>query len=166
MAAGRAGNFGDGGGARRGRNSAQGERGGVGGGLRSEEDGAVGAGRGGAVDLYGSERGTRDGARRSVFGYFAQAGGIREEEIAEHVPPVQGAGGRGHHKGADGSGADVPLYDGRDSRGGGDGAELAAGTVCGGGSGRGGGWGRPPGGGVCRRSGCGLAEGGTRRGRG
>ena len=32
---------------------------------------------------------------------------------AVHAPPVQGAGGRGHHQGADGDRADLPLRDGR-----------------------------------------------------
>src|SRR4029077_5244162 len=139
-----AGNSGDGGRARRGRNSAQQGRRAVHGALRSEENGAFDAGRGGAVDLYGSERGARDGARRRVFGHFAQARGVREEEIAEHVPPVQGPGGRGHHQGTGGSWSRVPLHDGRDSRGGGNGAEFAGGTVRGGGSGGGVARGEPP----------------------
>src|SRR4029077_13534400 len=101
---------------------------------------------GGAVHLYGSERRAWDGARRSLSGYFSQAGGVREKEIAEHVPPVQGIGGRGYHQGADGSGADVPLHDGWNPSGGGYGAKLAAGTVCGGRSGGGAAWCEPVGG--------------------
>ena len=43
---------------------------------------------GSAVDLYGSARRARDAAWWGVPGYFAQAGGVREEKIAEHVSPV------------------------------------------------------------------------------
>src|SRR5262249_31372143 len=90
------------------------------------------------VNLYGSEGRARHRAWRRVSGYFAQAGGVREEKTAEHVSPVQGTGGRRYHEGADGSRADVPLRDGRESRGGGHGGEEAAGIDLGGG-GRGGG---------------------------
>ena len=55
-----------------------------------------------------------------------------KKKAAEHVSPVQGTGGRRYHQGADGSWADVPLRDGRDSRGCGDGAEHLAGIVRGG----------------------------------
>src|SRR6267154_2252571 len=82
----------------------------------------------------------RRGTRRRVFGYFAQAGGVREEEIAEHVSPVQRVGGRGHHCRANGSWTDVALHDGRNSCGGGDGAEFAARLVCGGRGGGGFAW--------------------------
>ena len=71
-------------------------------------------------------------AWRRVPRYLAQAGRIREAQAAEHVSPVQGTGGRGHHQRADGSRTDVSLRDGRHPRGRGDGADLSAGTVRGG----------------------------------
>ena len=41
------------------------------------------------------------------------AAGAHPEEAAEHVPPVQGAGGHRHHEGADGGRPDDALHDGR-----------------------------------------------------
>src|SRR5256885_13315476 len=140
MAAGRAGNFGDRGGARRRRNPAQQKWRALHGALRSETNGAVHARRGGAVDLYRSQRGARYGARRRVPGHFAQARGVREEKIAEHVSPVQGAGGRRHHQRPHGSGANVPLRDGRNSRRRGERAEHVAWALRGRGSRRGAAW--------------------------
>src|SRR3981081_2732141 len=62
MAAGGAGNFGDGGGSRRGRHSAQQERRAVHGAVRPQADGTIDEGRGGAVDLHRGERGPRNRA--------------------------------------------------------------------------------------------------------
>ena len=87
--------------------------------------------------IYTEVKEGRGTARRRVPRHFAQAGRIREAEAAQHVPPVQGTGGRGHHEGAHGSRADLPLHDGRNSRGGGDGAIVGSGTIC---RGRGGRW--------------------------
>ena len=123
-------------GARRRRHPAQQERRALHGEVRSEAHGAFDARRGGALDLHRSEGRPRHAARRRVSGHLAQARRVREAEAAEHVPPVQGTGGRGYHQGADGSRADLPLHDGRNSRGCRDGAIVGAGAFRGGRSGR------------------------------
>ena len=82
-----------------------------------EAHGAFHARRGGALDLHRSQGRTRHSAWWRVPRYFAQARRIREAQAAQHVSPVQGTCGRGHHEGADGSRPDVPLRDGRNSRG-------------------------------------------------
>ena len=43
---------------------------------------------------------------------LAAARRLHPEAAAVHVPPVQGAGGRGHHQGTDGDRADLPLRHG------------------------------------------------------
>ena len=83
------------------------------------------------ADLHRSERRPRHRARRRVSRHFAQACGVREEKAAEHVSPVQGTGGCGHHQGADGSWPDLSLHDGRNSRGSGNRSYHVAGIVCG-----------------------------------
>ena len=50
-----------------------------------------------------------------------------KKKAAEHVSPVQGTGGRGYHERSDGSRSDVPLRDGRNPRGRGDGASSLPG---------------------------------------
>ena len=49
---------------------------------------------------------------------IAPARRLHPEAAAVHVPPVQGAGGRGHHQGGDGGRAHLPLHHGRRARGG------------------------------------------------
>ncbi len=62
-------------------------------------------------------------ARRRVPGHRVDQGedqglrGPHQAQAPEHVPPVQGAGRPRHHEGADGSGADHALRDGRHPRG-------------------------------------------------
>ncbi len=84
---------------------------------RAASAGAVDARRGGPGDPPRDSRRPRLAARRRVPGYrLASHGRGHQEEAAQHVSPVQGAGGRGHHDGADGSRPDVPLHDGRRPR--------------------------------------------------
>ena len=65
-------------------------------------------------DSAGDSRRPRVAAWGRVSRYrVAAEGGGHQEEAAEHVSPVQGAGGCRYHDGADGSRADVPLHDGR-----------------------------------------------------
>ena len=57
---------------------------------------------------------------------------VHPAAAAVHVPPVHGAGGRGHHQGADGDRADLPLRDGRRRGRPGHGGVLGARAVRGG----------------------------------
>ena len=67
-------------------------------------------------------RGPRQPARRRLPGHrLDQAARARrrrahQEEAAQHVPPVQAAGGPGHHRDADGDRPDHPLHHGRHPR--------------------------------------------------
>ncbi|CAK7281267.1 Succinate dehydrogenase flavoprotein subunit [Streptomyces misionensis JCM 4497] len=70
--------------------------------------------RGGQGHQRRGEGGPGLPARRGLPGRLhADAGGGDPAAAAVHVPPVQGAGGRRHHGGADGGRADLPLRDGR-----------------------------------------------------
>ena len=53
-----------------------------------------------------------------------------KKKAAQHVPPIQGTRGCGHHQGADGGGTNLPLHDGRHSRGSGNREVIRGGTVC------------------------------------
>ena len=75
---------------------------------------AAAPGRGGPVDQLRGQGGPRLAARRGLPGHRVPAAGrVHPEAAAVHVPPVQGAGRRGHHQGADGDRPDLPLRDGR-----------------------------------------------------
>ena len=69
-----------------------------------------------AIRARGARR-PRHAARRRVSRYrLAPHARGDQEEAAQHVSPVQGAGRRRYHDGADGSRPDVPLHDGRRAR--------------------------------------------------
>ena len=76
----------------------------------------------GAQDHERGARGARQPARRRVPGHrldqgaHPQGGRAHQEEAPQHVPPVQGAGGHRHHRGAHGGRPDHPLHDGRRAR--------------------------------------------------
>ena len=76
--------------------------------------GAAAPGRGGPVDQLRDQGRPRLSPRRRVPGRVDPDAGRRDHAAAAvHAPPVQGTGRRGHHQGADGSRADLPLRDGR-----------------------------------------------------
>ncbi|MNT14870.1 hypothetical protein D3C72_1498910 [compost metagenome] len=62
------------------------------------------------------QRGPWVAARRRVPGHLVAPGGLRQEEAALDVPPVQGARRPRHHQGAHGSGPHRPLHHGRRAR--------------------------------------------------
>ena len=130
VASGRAGDSGHRGGSRRRRSSPQQIGPALHGEIRSEKDGAFHTRRGGACDLYGSTRGPWHGTWRSLSRYLAKARRLCEEKAAQHVSPIQGTRRCRHHQGADGSGTNLPLHDGRHSRGCGNREVIRAGTVC------------------------------------
>ena len=76
--------------------------------------GAAAQGRGGPVDQGRGQGGPRVAARRGVPRHRVPAPGRGDPApAAVHVPPVQGAGRRRHHQGADGGRPGPALRDGR-----------------------------------------------------
>ena len=70
--------------------------------------------RGGPGDQLRGQGGPRHPARRGVPGRLHPAAGRGDQApAAVDAPPVQGAGRRRHHQGADGGRPDLPLRDGR-----------------------------------------------------
>jgi succinate dehydrogenase / fumarate reductase flavoprotein subunit len=70
--------------------------------------------RGGARDQRRDQGRARNRARRCLPRHLhAPASRLHPQAAALDVPPVQGAGGRRHHEGADGGRADLPLHHGR-----------------------------------------------------
>ena len=73
--------------------------------------------RGGPGHQLRDQGGAGVAARRRLPRHLhAAVGRLHQEAAAVDVPPVQGAGGRGHHQGADGGRADAALRDGRRAR--------------------------------------------------
>ena len=76
----------------------------------------------GALHRPRDQVGPRQPARRRVSRHRVDQGSRRgrrrshQAQAAEHVSPVQAAGGHRHHRGADGSRTDDALRDGRDPR--------------------------------------------------
>ena len=66
-----------------------------------------------------SSEGRGSPARRRLPRHRLRAAAPRsiQQKLPGDVPPVQGAGGRRHHQGADGGRPDLPLHDGRRPRG-------------------------------------------------
>ena len=94
---------------------------------------AAAPGRGGPVDQLRGQGGPRVAARRGLPGHRVPAAGrVHPAAAAVHVPPVQGAGRRRHHQGADGDRPDLPLRDGRGRGGPGHRGRLGARPVRGG----------------------------------
>ena len=80
--------------------------------------GPAAARRGGARDQRRGQGRARGSPHGGVFLDIStrRVGRLHPEAPAVDVPPVQGAGGRRHHEGADGGRADLPLHDGRRAR--------------------------------------------------
>ena len=90
---------------------------------RPPSAGAADARPRGALHQPRGQGGARLSARRRVPRHRLDQGeaqglrGAHQAQAAEHVPPVQGAGGPRHHEGADGGRADHALHHGRHPRG-------------------------------------------------